>query len=131
MEPENNPSIIDLCRALPNPEAEKAIRARWVEFTEQLSALVLLQKPALHPVGVYAYQDQIEDAKFATNEMAARGLRLISEWDGKIWMATLYNNKKNGLFITVKASTEPLARAACSLLAGHAMKQAVLGNPTA
>ncbi len=121
-------SMLDLCRALPDPDAEKNIRLRWNEFGEQLSVALYRQKPMLFPVGPHSHQDDIADAKAAMDELAGRGLSCLAEWDGKIWMATLYDKGAKGIFITVKASTEALARAACSLLVVETMRTAVLGS---
>jgi hypothetical protein len=69
----------------------------------------------------------IADAKAATDALIAKRFSFIVETDSKPgYLASLRCNAyrdSQSVFITVRASTEEIARAACALLAAEAMRE--------
>lgn len=110
-------SILDLCRELPASEPE--IREREREFDE---AVRLATEPETTD---RQYIRSISDAKTATDAMIAREFKMYVEIAARCYACTLFRTKYGDwpdVFTTARASTEPLARAACALLAAEAMK---------
>lgn len=112
-------TIVELCCRL--PESEANLRARWSEFGEELTRSVGIIDFFMYPVGHIAAADDIRTAKVATDKLIRHGFSFIVETDQKPgYLASLHRNadrnRKNS-FITVRASTEEMARAAVALLA--------------
>lgn len=112
-------TILELCRALPDSEPE--LRARADEFN--LAIEQALQVPTRW--GARDYVSNIADAKAATDALVVDGwrLKLTTEPNGRVWCGLQKGKPRNSnpLDVDVVASTEPLARSACALLAADVL----------
>jgi len=118
-------TIIELCRALPDSEAE--LRARADEFNE--TVYLSLGSPEGQRDRIMPdYIGSIADAKAATDallKLGARSLEIYCRDADAYCCGVLVRNLSCGYAKWVKAeaeaSTEPLARSACALLAANAL----------
>lgn len=117
-------TIIELCRLLPGSEPE--LRARADEFN--LAIEQALQVPTRWTAR--DYMNNIADAKAATDAVLALGaksLEIYCREAAAYSCAVLVPNSSRGYVewvnVEAEASTEPLARSACALLAANAIKR--------
>lgn len=129
-------TILDLCRELPDAAAEAELRTRAKEFNAEACWRVL-NRPVSKVLGWDRYEtnngteppdclDNIADAKAATDAVIARGIAEYHHWvfrcfgfQANEWTCEFERESK----VSVTASTEQLARAACALLAAEAMRE--------